>query len=59
QHEYERIVVSVQHAHLDHDNCLESILVRGKAEEVSRFVRRLRSLKGLKHAALVSATAGR
>lgn len=59
QHDFDRLVVAAQHAHLDHDNCLETIILRGPAEDIRRFIQRLRSLKGLKHLALIEATTGR
>ena len=58
QHDFEHVVVATQHAHLDHDNCLESIIVKGKAEDVEQLVKKLKSLKGLKHASLMMATTG-
>lgn len=59
QHDYEHVVVAAQHAHLDHDNCLESIIVNGKASEVEQLVKKLKSLKGLKHTSLMMTTTGR
>ncbi|OGV70931.1 MAG: nickel-responsive regulator [Lentisphaerae bacterium RIFOXYA12_FULL_48_11] len=59
QHNFEHVVVATQHAHLDHDNCLESIIVNGKALEVEQLVRKLKSLKGLKHTSLMMTTTGK
>ena len=59
QHNFEHVVVATQHAHLDHDNCLESIIVKGKAPEVEQLVRKLKSLKGLKHTSLMMTTTGK
>lgn len=59
QHNFERVVVATQHAHLDHDNCLESIIVKGKAADVEELLKKLKSLKGLKHASLMMTTTGR
>jgi len=59
QHDFEHIVVAAQHAHLDHDNCLESVIVRGRAAEVQGLVKKLKSLKGLKHVALMMTTTGK
>jgi len=59
QHNFEHVVVATQHAHLDHDNCLESIIVNGKASEVEQLVRKLKSLKGLKHTSLMMTTTGK
>ncbi len=59
QHEFEDVIVSTTHAHLDHDSCLESIIVDGKAETVARLVKRLKSIKGIKHASLMMTTTGK
>jgi CopG family nickel-responsive transcriptional regulator len=59
QHDFEGVVVAAQHAHLDHDNCLESIIVRGRARDIRNLVRQLKSVKGLKHVALMMTTTGR
>jgi CopG family nickel-responsive transcriptional regulator len=49
QHDYQKYIVSTQHIHLDHDNCLEIIAVRGKADEINTLADKLISLKGVKH----------
>lgn len=49
QHQYQKYIVSTQHIHLDHDNCLEIIAVRGRAAEINELADRLISLKGVKH----------
>jgi len=59
QHDFEEIIVSTTHVHLDHDNCLECVIVDGKAEDVGRLVKGLRSIKGIKHTALTMTTTGR
>lgn len=48
EHEHTRLILSAQHIHLDHYNCLEVIVARGKAERLSSLVNRLRSFKGVK-----------
>jgi CopG family nickel-responsive transcriptional regulator len=53
QHKYQHLVLAVQHAHLDHDNCLEAIIVKGKARELKDLADRLIALKGIKHGELV------
>jgi CopG family nickel-responsive transcriptional regulator len=47
-------VISTQHVHLDHDNCLEVITLKGEAEEVRSLTAAIRALKGLKHVSLVT-----
>jgi CopG family nickel-responsive transcriptional regulator len=52
QHRHHRLIVSVMHVHLDHDNCLELIALRGPSAEVRRFADTLAAIKGVKHAQL-------
>jgi CopG family transcriptional regulator, nickel-responsive regulator len=59
QHDFHHLIISTQHVHLDHDNCLEIVVVRGKAKEVARVADRLKAVKGIKHASLSMATTGR
>ena len=58
QHEFFHLVLSVQHVHLDHNNCLETIAVKGKARHLSNLADRLISLKGIKHGKLVMSDSG-
>ncbi len=58
QHDCHGAIISTQHVHLDHDNCLEIVAVRGKPRQIDALVRRLKALKGLKHVALAAGTTG-
>ena len=58
QHRYQHLVLAVQHVHLDHDNCLEAIIVKGKAKELKDLADRLIALKGIKHGELVMSAGG-
>lgn len=53
QHSFHHLVVSTSHAHLDHDSCLEVLIVHGKAAEVAQLADRLIGLKGVRHGRLV------
>jgi CopG family nickel-responsive transcriptional regulator len=53
QHDYEGQVLAATHMHLDHRNCLEVIILKGRGTDVKRFADRLLSLKGVKHGKLV------
>ena len=53
QHENHDLVVSTMHAHLDHDSCLEALMVHGTAARVTEFADRLIGLKGVQHGRLV------
>lgn len=58
QHDYHRSILSTLHVHLDHDNCLEVLVVRGKAGEVQKIADALISTKGVKHGRLTITTSG-
>ncbi|MGO9231223.1 MAG: nickel-responsive transcriptional regulator NikR [Bryobacteraceae bacterium] len=58
QHEYHRSVLSTLHVHLDHDLCLEVIVIRGKAGAVRSLADTLIATKGVKHGRLTLTTAG-
>lgn len=57
QHANHELVVSTSHAHLDHDSCLEVLIVHGKAGRVEEFAGRLIGLKGVQHGRLVMTVA--
>jgi len=58
QHEYHRSVLSTLHVHLDHDLCLEVIVIRGRAGAVRSLADVLISTKGVKHGRLTLTTSG-
>ncbi len=58
QHDAYHSILSTMHVHLDHDNCLEVIIVRGKAKEVRRIADALITMKGVKHGNLTVTSAG-
>jgi CopG family nickel-responsive transcriptional regulator len=53
QHANHELVVSTSHAHLDHESCLEVLIVHGKSAQVEQFADRLIGLKGVQHGRLV------
>jgi len=57
QHAHHGLVVSTIHAHLDHDSCLEVLMVHGKSAQVEAFAGRLIGLKGVQHGRLVMSIA--
>ena len=59
QHDYQRIIISTQHVHLDHDNCLEIIAVRGGPDDVRRLADTLRTIKGVKHGTVSMSSTGK
>jgi CopG family nickel-responsive transcriptional regulator len=59
QHDYHHNILSTLHVHLDHDNCLEVLVVRGKSAAVRKVADALISTKGVKHGQLTITTTGR
>ncbi len=59
QHDFQHVIISTQHVHLDHNNCLEIVAVRGKPDEVRKLAEMLRSIKGIKHCTLSMSSTGK
>jgi CopG family transcriptional regulator, nickel-responsive regulator len=59
QHDGHEVILSTQHVHLDHDNCLEIIAVRGRPDAIMGIAKRIKAVKGLKHVSLAAGTTGR
>ncbi len=53
QHEYHEVIISTVHSHLDHDMCLEVVVVKGALSKVQELGNRLIGLKGVQHGKLV------
>jgi CopG family nickel-responsive transcriptional regulator len=59
QHPYYTAIMSSVHVHLDHDNCLEVILVGGKSSLVQKLANSLIATKGIKHGRFSLTASGR
>ena len=59
QHDCHGMILASQHVHLNHDNCLEVIIVNGKPDLIQGLASNLRSAKGVKHGELVMTTTGK
>ena len=59
QHHFHSLIISSQHVHLDEDNCVEIVIVRGRPREVEKLAYNLKSTKGVKHGSLTMATTGK
>jgi CopG family nickel-responsive transcriptional regulator len=55
QHRHTDLVVSTMHVHLNHDNCLEVLVLRGRAGALQEIAYELRGLKGIHKGQLVLA----
>ncbi|RXK87584.1 nickel-responsive transcriptional regulator NikR [Chlorobaculum sp. 24CR] len=49
QHDFHDLIISTQHVHLDHENCLEVVAVKGNAPEIEKLSSALKVLVGVKH----------
>jgi CopG family transcriptional regulator, nickel-responsive regulator len=58
QHQAFHNVLSTLHVHLDHDHCLEVMVLKGKASVVRKMADALISTKGVKHGRLTITTTG-
>ena len=53
QHHADGMVLATTHVHLDHDYCLEVILMQGLSKDIREISDRILSLRGVKHGKLV------
>lgn len=59
QHDHHHLFLSTMHVHLDGDNCLEAIVIRGEASEAREVAEKLISTKGVKHGKLTITSTGK
>lgn len=58
QHRHHGVVLSALHVHLDHDNCMEVLVLRGPADDIQALADRILGSRGVKHGQLVRSAAG-
>jgi CopG family transcriptional regulator, nickel-responsive regulator len=59
QHRQHDLIVSAVHVHLDKHNCLEVLIMRGKAADVRKAGQLLTSTRGVKHGKMTYTTTGK
>lgn len=59
QHDFHTLIISSQHVHLDHHNCMEIVAVKGQPEKVNTLAAKLKTTKGVKYACLATASTGK
>jgi CopG family nickel-responsive transcriptional regulator len=59
QHHYHNSIISAMHIHLDEHNCIEVIVVKGKARHIKTIADRLIGTRGVKHGKLTVTTTGK
>lgn len=53
QHDHHDLIIATTHAHLDHDTCLEVIVVKGPSARLQKIADLLIGVKGVQHGRLV------
>ena len=59
QHQYNELIQSTLHIHLDHHRCLEVLVVRGQSSRIKEIANGLIATKGVKHGKLTATTTGK
>lgn len=59
QHNFHHHIISSTHVHMDHDNCMEVIIVKGKAGEVQKLANSLIALRGIRDGNLTMSSTGK
>ena len=49
QHDHHEVTVSTMHAHLDHENCIETVILRGPTKSVVHFAQSIIAQSGVRH----------
>jgi CopG family nickel-responsive transcriptional regulator len=53
QHDHTKEILVTTHVHIDHHNCLEVLVLRGKIGEIQILADKIKAQKGIKHGELV------
>jgi len=59
QHHHYPSIISAVHIHLDHDNCLEVLILKGRGKKIRAITDELKTLRGVKHCQLSISTTGK
>jgi len=59
QHHFHDLIISTMHLHLDEDNCLEVLAVKGLVDKIKAVADKLISIRGVKHGKLTMTTTGK
>ncbi len=58
QHEHHTLTISTMHAHLDHDECIETVMLKGPIAQVRQFADKVIAERGVRHGQLNLVSAG-
>ena len=48
-HHHHDLTLSTMHVHLDHDNCLETVILKGPVSDVQEFANTIKAVRGVRH----------
>ena len=54
QHDHTKEILVTTHVHIDHHNCLEILVIKGKHRNIQKLADNIKALKGIKHGELVT-----
>jgi len=54
QHDHTKEILVTTHVHIDHHNCLEVLVLKGKQGHIQKLADNIKALKGVKHGELVT-----
>jgi CopG family nickel-responsive transcriptional regulator len=53
QHKHTEEILVTTHIHIDHDSCLEILVLKGMAKKIKQLADNIKAIKGIKHGELV------
>lgn len=59
QHYFHNLIVSTMHLHMDENNCLEVLVVKGMVDKIKTVADKLIGTRGVKHGKLTITTTGK
>jgi len=59
QHHFHNLIISTMHLHMDENNCLEVLVVKGMVDKIKTIADKLISTRGVKHGKLTMTTTGK
>jgi CopG family transcriptional regulator, nickel-responsive regulator len=52
QHDHHDLTISTMHVHLDHEQCLETVMLKGPVQQVREFAQEIIAERGVRHGQL-------
>ena len=58
QHEYEHLIQTSIHTHLDEENCMEVFIAKGNGKKLEKMIDRIKKVKGVKQVKYITSASG-